>query len=167
MSCSSKSQSWWTYESRAKNPWTLSYISRFAQDGKGVFVVISTCERSERHVGVLYHMHQIACWVGVMNQGCRFVLKKHLGKQTNNPPQMVPIAGSKYWCFTRVWRRDSWPHLQPCETPTIELMISLESEATGVWGSRTLTPPSGCFIGWIYPQPSSSGKWRFFIEISY
>ena len=24
----------------------------------------------------------------------------------NKPPQMVPSAGSKYWCFTRVWRLD-------------------------------------------------------------
>ena len=29
----------------------------------------------------------------------------------NYPPQMVPIARSKYWCFTRVWRIDSGPSL--------------------------------------------------------
>ena len=27
---------------------------------------------------------------------------------------MVPSAGSKYWCSTRVWRLDSGPNLQPC-----------------------------------------------------
>ena len=35
-------------------------------------------------------------------QGCRFVPEKHFGKQTK--PQMVFLAGSKYWWFPGVWR---------------------------------------------------------------
>ncbi len=34
---------------------------------------------------------------------------KHLRKQAK--PQMVQSAGSKYWCFTRVWRLHSGPNL--------------------------------------------------------
>ena len=55
------------------------------------------------------------------DQGCRFVPWKNMfgSKQSHIWYQ----SGSKYWCFTRVWRLDSGPNLQPWVSSQLILYI--------------------------------------------
>ena len=99
------------------------------------------------------HMHQIVCWVGVMNQGCRFVPEKHLGKQTLRHRWYLPLD-LNIGVFFHQGLVVIHGHIYPVKP--LELMISLAFPRELGFGE--VEPPSGCFIGWIYPQPSSSGK---------